>query len=131
MKHLKKAQSSNIKQIRFKKHIGRFNIYKNLREYESKDDCYIYEIFLENDTSQYVNFGQINDTIGDEEWLQGEINCLCNIDHIKSSLFHGEQRRRNPRILMLCASVFVIMLVWKIMENNGFILDILSALTTT
>jgi hypothetical protein len=52
MKHLKKAQSSNIKQIRFIKHIGRLHIYKHLREYKSKDDCYIYEIFLENDTSQ-------------------------------------------------------------------------------
>jgi hypothetical protein len=64
MKLLKKAQSSNIKQIRFIRHIRRLDIYKNLSKYESKDDCYIYEIFLENDTSQYVNFGQINDIIG-------------------------------------------------------------------
>ena len=79
MKHLKKAQSSNIKQIRFIRHIGRLDIYENLIEYESEDDCHIYEIFLENDTSQYVNFGQMNDIIGEEEWLQGEVNCLCNI----------------------------------------------------
>jgi hypothetical protein len=79
-KHLKKAQSSNIKQIRFKRHFGRLDLYENLREYESKDDCYMYEIFLENNTSQYaVNVGQINDTIGEEEWLQGEVNCLCKI----------------------------------------------------
>jgi hypothetical protein len=26
-----------------------------------------------------VNFSQINDIIGEEEWLQGEGNCLCNI----------------------------------------------------
>ncbi len=26
-----------------------------------------------------MSFGQINDIIGDEEWLQGEVNCLCNI----------------------------------------------------
>jgi hypothetical protein len=79
MKHLKKAQSSNIKQIRFIRHIGRLEVYDNSREYESKGDCYVYEIFLENDTSQYVNFGQINFIIGEEEWLQGEVNCLCNI----------------------------------------------------
>jgi hypothetical protein len=78
MKHSKKAQSSNIKQIRFIRHIGIFDIYEDLREYESKDDCYTYEIFLENDFSQYVKFGQINNIIG-EEWLQGEVNCLCNI----------------------------------------------------
>jgi hypothetical protein len=26
-----------------------------------------------------VNVGQINDTIGEKEWLQGEVNCMCNI----------------------------------------------------
>jgi hypothetical protein len=63
MKHFKKAQLSNIKEIRFIRHIGRLDIYENLREYEHEDDCYIYEFFLENDTSQFVNFGQINDII--------------------------------------------------------------------
>ncbi len=79
MRHLKKAQSSNIKQIRFIRHIGRLDIYDNSREYEIEDDCYIYEIILENDLTHYVNFGQIHDIIGAEEWLQGEGNCLCNI----------------------------------------------------
>ncbi len=45
MKHLKKAQSSNIKQIRFIRHIGRLDIYQNSREYDIEDDCHIYEIF--------------------------------------------------------------------------------------
>ena len=79
MRHLKKAQSSNIKQIRFIRHIGRLDIYDNSKEYEIEDDCYIYEVILENDVTHYVNFRQINDIIGDEEWLQGEGNCLCNI----------------------------------------------------
>jgi hypothetical protein len=79
MKHLKKAKSSNIKQIRFIRHIGRFVTYDNSREYDIEDDCHIYEIFVENNITQYVNFGQINVIIGDEEWLQGEINYLCNI----------------------------------------------------
>ncbi len=79
MRHLKKAQSSNIKQIRFIWHIGGLDIYDNSREYEIEDDCYIYEVILENDLTHYMNFGQINDIIGDEEWLQGEGNCLCNI----------------------------------------------------
>ena len=79
MKHLKKAQPSNIKQIRFIGHIGRLDIYDNSREYEIEDDCYIYEVIRENNLTQYVSFGQINDIIGDEEWLQGEGNCLCNI----------------------------------------------------
>jgi hypothetical protein len=79
MTHLKKAQSSNIKQIRFIRHIGRLDIYQNSREYDIEDDCHMYEIFLENNITHYVNFGQINDIIGDEEWLQGEVNCVCNI----------------------------------------------------
>jgi hypothetical protein len=79
MKHLKKAQSSIIKQIRIIRHIVRLDIHDNSTEYAIEDDCYTYEIFLENDITHYVNFGQINDIIGDEEWLQGEGNCLCNI----------------------------------------------------
>ncbi len=81
MKHLKKAQSSNIKQIRFIRHIRRLDIHDNSRQYEIEDDCYIYEVILENDVTHYhyVSFGQIYDIIGDEEWLQGESNCLCNI----------------------------------------------------
>jgi hypothetical protein len=79
MRHLKKAQSSNIKQIRFIRHIGRLDIYDNSREYEIEDDCYIYEVILENNLTHYVSFGQIQDIIGDDKWLQGEGNCLCNI----------------------------------------------------
>ncbi len=71
--------SINIKQIRFIRHIGRLDIYDNSREYEIEDDCYVYEVILENNLTHYVSFGQINDIIGDKEWLQGESNCLCNI----------------------------------------------------
>jgi hypothetical protein len=105
-KHLKKAQSSNIKQIRFIRHIGRLDINENSREYESKDDCYIYEIFLENDTSQYVNFGQINDIIGEEEWLQGEVNNLCNIASSQIiSLSWGAKKKESKNSDGLCMYV--------------------------
>ncbi len=67
IRHLKKAQSSNIKQIRFIRHIGRLDIYDNSREYEIEDVCYIYEVILENDLTHYVSFGQIHDNLGDEE----------------------------------------------------------------
>ena len=103
MRHLKKAQSSNIKQIRFIRHIGRLDIYDNSREYEIEDDCYIYEVILENNITHYVSFGQIHDIIGDEEWLQGEGNAILH--HLESYLFLWEQKRRNPLIVMLYASV--------------------------
>jgi hypothetical protein len=61
MKHLKKAQSSNIKQIRFIRHTGRLDIYDNSNKNEIEDDCHIYEIFLENNITHNVNFSQINE----------------------------------------------------------------------
>ncbi len=57
IKHLIKAQSRNIKQIRFIRHIGRLDIYDNSREYDIEDDCYIYEVILESDLTHYVRFG--------------------------------------------------------------------------
>jgi hypothetical protein len=106
MKHLQKAQSSNIKQIRFIRHIGRLDIYENSREYESKDDCCIYEIFLENNTSQYVNYGQINDIIGEKGWLQGEVNCLCNIASSQiNSLSWGAKKKESKNSDGLCVCV--------------------------
>ncbi len=103
MKHLKKAQSSHIKQIRFIRHIGRLDIYDNSREFEIKDDCHIYEIFLENDITHYVNFVQINDVIGDEEWLQGEVNCVCNIASSQIiSLSWGAKKKESTNSDALC-----------------------------
>ncbi len=106
MKHLKKAQSSNIKQIRFVRHIGRLDIYEKSIAYDIEDDCYIYEIFLENNTTHYVSFGQINDVIGDEEWLQREVNCLCNIAlSWIISLSWGAKKKQSTNSDALCICV--------------------------
>ncbi len=103
IRHLKKAQSSNIKQIRFIRHIGRIDIYDNSREYEIEDDCYIYEVILENNVTHYVNFGKINDIIGDEEWLQGEGNCLCNTASSRIiSLSLGAKKKESTNFDVLC-----------------------------
>jgi hypothetical protein len=103
MKHLKKAQSSNIKQIRFIRHIGRLNMYDNSREYEVEDDCYIYKIFLENNITHYLKFGQINDIMGDEEWLRGEANCLCNIASSQIISFSwGAKKKESTHSDALC-----------------------------
>jgi hypothetical protein len=103
MKHLKKAQSSNIKQIRFIRHIGRLDIYDNSREYELEDDCYVYEVILENDLTHYVSFGQIHDTIEDEEWLQGEGNWLCNIASSRiMSLSLGAKKKESTNFDAFC-----------------------------
>ncbi len=48
MKHLKKAQSSNIKQIRFIRHIGRLDIYDKSREYEVEIATYMKSFWRTN-----------------------------------------------------------------------------------
>jgi hypothetical protein len=104
MKHLKKAQSSNIKQIRFIRHIGRLDIYDNSREYDIQDDCHIYEIFLE--ITHDMNFGQINDIVEDEEWLQGEAKCLCNNASSQIiSLSWGAKKKESTHSDALCVCV--------------------------
>jgi hypothetical protein len=40
--------------------------------------CYIYEAFMEK-LNFFVSHGQISDIIGDELWMDSEINCLCNV----------------------------------------------------
>jgi hypothetical protein len=96
MRHLKKAQSSNIKQIRFIRHIGRLDIYDNSTEYKIKDDCYIYEVILENNVT----------LIGDEEWLQGKGNCLCNIASSQIiSLSLGAKKKEPTNFDDLCICV--------------------------
>jgi hypothetical protein len=100
------TQSSKIKQIRFIRHIGRLDIYDNSREYDIEDDCHIHGIFLENNITHYVNFGQINDVIGDEEWLQGEVNYLCNIASSQIiSLSWGAKKKESTNSDALCLCV--------------------------
>jgi hypothetical protein len=62
------SEESSIKQHQTDQIYKAHWIYRNSREYDIEDDCQIYEIFLENDITHYVTFGQIDDIIGDEEW---------------------------------------------------------------
>jgi hypothetical protein len=105
MRHLKKAQSSNIKQNRFIRHIGRLDIYDNSREYEIEEDCYVYEVILENNVTYYVSFRQINDMIGDEQWLQGERNCLCNIASSQIASLSLREKKESTNCDALCVCV--------------------------
>ena len=42
---------------------------------------HICQVTMDNDadTTFYVNSAQIMDIIGEEEWMKGELNCICNI----------------------------------------------------
>jgi hypothetical protein len=53
-----------------------------------------------------VSFGQINDVIGDEEWLQKEGNCLCNIASSQIiSLSWGAKKKEATNFDALCICV--------------------------
>jgi hypothetical protein len=50
-----------------------------------------------------VSFGQIHDIIGDEEWLQGEGNRLCNIaSSLIISLSLGAKKKESTNFDALC-----------------------------
>jgi hypothetical protein len=44
----------------------------------NKRICYIYKVFMEKSHFS-VSHGQIHEIIGDEPWMDSEINCLCNV----------------------------------------------------
>ncbi len=43
-----------------------------------KRRCYIYKVFMEK-SNFFVSHGKIHEIIGDEPWMDSEINCLCNV----------------------------------------------------
>ncbi len=53
-----------------------------------------------------MNFGQINDIIGDEVWLKEEVNCLCNIaSSWIISLSWGAKKKESTHSDALCICV--------------------------
>ncbi len=40
--------------------------------------CYIYKVFMEKSIF-FFSHGQTSEIIGDEPWMDSEINCLCNV----------------------------------------------------
>jgi hypothetical protein len=43
-----------------------------------KNNCYVYEVFMEK-SNFFVSHEQIYEIKGDEQWIDSEINCLCNV----------------------------------------------------
>jgi hypothetical protein len=73
------ADNHAIKQIRFVWIINRTMLYAESQEYENENDRFLYEVFPTKGNKYYVNYTQIHDIVGDEEWLNGEIKTLSNI----------------------------------------------------
>jgi hypothetical protein len=73
------ADNHAIKQIRFVQRINRTMLYAESQEYEDENDRNLDEVFPTKGDKFYVNYTQIHDIVGDEEWLNGEIKTLSNI----------------------------------------------------
>jgi hypothetical protein len=65
--------------IRFIRKINRTLLYAESQEYENENDRILYEVLPTKGDKFYVNYMQIHDIVGDEEWLNGEIKTLSNI----------------------------------------------------
>ncbi len=53
-----------------------------------------------------MNVGQINGILGEEEWLQGEVNCLCNIASSQIiSRSWGAKKKESKNSDAVCACV--------------------------
>jgi len=78
-KFLTQADNHAIKQIRFVRRIYRTTLYAESQEDENENDRFLYEVFPSKGDKYYVNYTQIHDIVGGEEWLNGEIKTLSNI----------------------------------------------------
>jgi hypothetical protein len=59
-----------------------------------KKTCYIYKAFIEK-LIFFVSHGQISENIGDEPWMDFEINCLCNAASGRKILLTLNSKRKS------------------------------------
>ena len=75
---LKKAQSHSIKRLRLVRLLKVNDFEKQSNDYMNAKQRVIYEVEMERLTF-YVYLSEIYDIIGDEPWINDEVNCLANI----------------------------------------------------
>jgi hypothetical protein len=99
-KTLKQAGSNSIKDVVFVRTIMKSDTTFTESNLLNKDDNHIYQVTMDNDaqTTFYVTSAQIMDIIGDEEWMKGEMNCICNIaSNRKVTLTWGAKKKSSNR----------------------------------
>jgi len=65
----------------------------------NKDNDHIYQVTLDNESRStfYVNDAQMFDVIGEEGWMKGELNCICNIASSRLvTLSWGAKKKSRP-----------------------------------
>ncbi len=80
-KMLKQAQSNSVKDVVFVHTIMKDDTAGMESNLLNKNKDHIYQVTMDNGAQStfYVNSGLIMDIIGEEEWMKGELNCICNI----------------------------------------------------
>jgi hypothetical protein len=80
-KTLKQAVSNSIKDVTFLRKIMKDDLPFTDSNLSNKVNDHIYQVTLDNESQStfYVNDAQIMDVIGEEGWMKGEFNCICNI----------------------------------------------------
>jgi hypothetical protein len=118
-KFLSHADNHAIKQIRFARRINSTMLYAESQEYGDENDRILYEVFTSKGDKYYVNYTQIHDIVGGEEWLNGEIKTLSNIGSNRIvSLTRGCKKKEslksnmclNSKDTLLCVGDRVIVL---------------------
>ena len=99
-KILKQAQSNSVKDIVFVRTIMKDDMTGSDLNLINNDKDHIYQVTMDNDAQSivYVNLELIMDIIGEEEWMKGELNCICNIaSGRKVSLTWGSKKKLSNR----------------------------------
>jgi hypothetical protein len=77
--NVKKGKLNSIIQIRLVR-LQRTNYFGyHAITLKNSNENVIYESVTDtNDSSYLVNLDQVNDIVGEEDWIHGEVNCLAN-----------------------------------------------------
>jgi len=99
-KTLKQAVSKSIEDMQLMCTIMKDNLPFMESNLLNKDnDHNVYQVTLDNESQStfYVNDAQILDVIGEEGWMKGELNCICNIASSRIvTLSWGAKKKSHP-----------------------------------
>ena len=99
-KTLKQAQANSVEDIVFMRTIMKDDMTGTESNLFNNNKDHIYQMTMDNDVQStfYVNSALIMDIIGEEEWMKGELNCICNIaSGRKVSLTWGSKKKLSDR----------------------------------
>ena len=99
-KILKQAASNSVSDVKLVRRIFEDDFSGKEHASFTTDRCTIYEVTLDNQPNRkfYVNFSQIMEIIGEEQWMKGEFICICNIASNRvAELTWGSKKKSRPR----------------------------------